>query len=71
MDGTPVELVAGFVYLGSTITRDGDASKEVQRRTVTAGRHIEQGLGLEESAFVSQVGPVPVTGGVRAVLECR
>ena len=31
-DGTAVEPVAEFVYLGSIITRDGDATKEVRRR---------------------------------------
>ena len=36
-DGTAVEPVAEFVYLGSNITRDGDATKEVRRRIGTAG----------------------------------
>ena len=36
-DGTAVEPVAEFVYLGSNITRDGDATKEVRQQIGMAG----------------------------------
>ena len=36
-DGTAVDPVTDFVYLGSNISRDGDATKEVRRRTGMAG----------------------------------
>ena len=36
-DGTAVEPLAEFVYLDSNITRDGDATKEVNRRIGMAG----------------------------------
>ena len=36
-DGTAVKSVAEFVYLGSNITRDRDATKEVRRRIGMAG----------------------------------
>ena len=36
-DGTAVEPVAEFVYLGSNITRAGDVMKEVRRRIGMAG----------------------------------
>ena len=57
-DGTTVEPVAEFVYLGSNITRDGHATKEVRRRI---------GMGGVEP----EVGIVPVAGGVYAAAQCR
>ena len=32
IDGETVETVAGFIFLGSKITADGDCSNEIKRR---------------------------------------
>ena len=55
-----------FVYI-SNITRDRDATKEVWR---WAGIASGQSLGLGDSAAVSQVGPIPVTGRISVILKC-
>ena len=39
IDGETVETVAGFIFLGSKITADGDSSHEIKRRLLL-GRKI-------------------------------
>ena len=39
IDGETVETVAGFIFLGSKITADGDCSHEIKRR-VLLGRKV-------------------------------
>ena len=34
MDGETVETVAGFIFLGSKITADGDCSHEIKRHSL-------------------------------------
>ena len=34
MDGKTVETVAGFIFLGSKITADGDCSHEIKRHSL-------------------------------------
>ena len=38
IDGETVETVAGFVFLGSKITADGDCSHEIKRRLLLGGK---------------------------------
>ena len=75
VDGTAVEPVVEFVYLGSNITRDGDATKEVRRRIRMAGAVCAtlhwQSMGFQHSAVEAEVGLVPVAGGVCAAVQCR
>ena len=40
IDGETVETVAGFIFLGSKITADGDCSHEIKRHMYTCGRFI-------------------------------
>ena len=47
-DGTDVEPVAEFVYLGSNITRDGDATKEMGTLRRRWGRHEGDGDATKE-----------------------
>ena len=35
-----METVAGFIFLGSKITADGDCSHEIKRRLKTLGRKV-------------------------------
>ena len=43
IDGETVETVAGFVFLGSKITADGDCSHEIKRRLLL-GRKVMTNL---------------------------
>ena len=43
IDGETVETVTDFIFLGSTITADGDCSHEVQRRLLL-GRKVMTNL---------------------------
>ena len=43
MDGETVETVAGFIFLGSKITADGDCSHEIKRRLLL-GRKVTTNL---------------------------
>ena len=43
IDGETVETVAGFVFLGSKITADGDGSHEIKRRLLL-GRKVMTNL---------------------------
>ena len=43
MDGETVETVAGFIFLGSKITADGDCSHEIKRRLLL-GRKVMTNL---------------------------
>ena len=44
IDGETVEIVAGFIFLGSKITEDGDCSHEI-RRCLLLGRKVMTNLG--------------------------
>ena len=69
-DGTAVQLMAEFVYLGSIITRDGDATKDDRRRIGMAGVcHTGQSVGFQHSAVEAEVGLVPVAGGACAAVQ--
>ena len=50
IDGETVETVAGFVFLGSKITADGDCSHEIKRRLLL-GRKVMTNL---DSIFKSR-----------------
>ena len=50
IDGKTVETVAGFIFLGSKITRDGDCSHEIKRRLLL-GRKVMTNL---DSMFKSR-----------------
>ena len=41
IDGEKMETVAGFIFLGSKITADGDGSHENKRRLLL-GRKVDQ-----------------------------
>ena len=43
IDGEPVDTVAGFIFLGSKITADGDCSHEIKRRLLL-GRKVMTNL---------------------------
>ena len=43
IDGETVETVAGFIFLGSKITADGDCSNEIKRRLLL-GRKVMTNL---------------------------
>ena len=43
IDGETVEIVADFIFLGSTITADGDCSHEIKRRLLL-GRKVMTNL---------------------------
>ena len=43
IDGETVETVAGFIFLGSKITADGDCSHEIKRRLLL-GRKVMTNL---------------------------
>ena len=43
IDGETVETVAGFLFLGSKITADGDCSHEI-KTTLTSGRKVMTNL---------------------------
>ena len=43
IDGETVETVAGFIFLGSKITEDGDCSHEIKRRLLL-GRKVVTNL---------------------------
>ena len=43
IDGETVETVANFIFLGSTITADGDCSHEIKRRLLL-GRKVMTNL---------------------------
>ena len=43
IDGETVETVAGFIFLGSKITADGDCSHEIKRR-LPLGRKVMTNL---------------------------
>ena len=43
IDGETVETVAGFIFLGSKITADGDCSHEIKRRLLL-GRKVMANL---------------------------
>ena len=43
IDGETVETVAGFLFLGSIITADGDCSHEI-KTTLTSGRKVMTNL---------------------------
>ena len=38
IDGETVEIVAGFIFLGSKITADGDCSHEIKRRLLLGSK---------------------------------
>ena len=38
IDGETVEIVAGFIFLGSKITEDGDCSHEIKRCLLLGGK---------------------------------
>ena len=59
-DGRAVEPVAEFVYLGSIITRDGDATKEVQRR-IGMGSAVFATLG---KVWDSSIVPLKLKSGL-------
>ena len=44
IDGETVETVAGFIFLGSKITADGDCSHEIKKRLLL-GRKVMTNLG--------------------------
>ena len=44
IDGETVEMVSGFIFLGSKITADGDCSHEIKRRLLL-GRKAVTNLG--------------------------
>ena len=44
IDGATVETVADFIFLGSTITADGDYSHEI-KRCLLLGRKVMTNLG--------------------------
>ena len=44
IDGVTVETVAGFIFLGSKITEDGDCSHEIER-CLLLGRKVMTNLG--------------------------
>ena len=44
IDGVTVETVAGFIFLGSKITEDGDCSHEI-KRCLLLGRKVMTNLG--------------------------
>ena len=44
-DGETVETVAGFIFLGSKITADGDCSHEIKRRLLL-GRKVMTNLDI-------------------------
>ena len=50
IDGETVEIVAGFIFLGSKITADGDCSHEIKRRLLF-GRRVMTNL---DSIFKSR-----------------
>ena len=50
IDGKTVETVAGFIFLGSKITADGDCRHEIQRRLLL-GRKVMTNL---DSIFKSK-----------------
>ena len=50
IDGKTVETVAGFIFLGSKITTDGDCSHEIKRRLLL-GRKVMMNL---DSIFKSR-----------------
>ena len=43
IDGEPMETVAGFIFMGSKITADGDCSYEIKRRLLL-GRKVMTNL---------------------------
>ena len=43
IDGETVEMVSGFIFLGSKITADGDCSHEIKRRLLL-GRKVMTNL---------------------------
>ena len=45
IDGETVETVAGFIFLGSKITADGDYSHEIKRRLLL-GRKVMTNLDI-------------------------
>ena len=71
-DDTAVEPVAEFVYLGSKITRDGEATKEVRRRIGMAGAVF----ATQGKAWDSSIVPLKLQSGlflsvVVSVLLCN
>ena len=56
IDGKTVETVAGFIFLGSKITADGDCRHEIQRRLLL-GRKVMTNL---DSIFKSRDITLPI-----------
>ena len=55
IDGEPVDTVAGFIFLGSKITADGDCNHE-SKRHLLLGRKVMTNL---DSRFKSRDNPLP------------
>ena len=51
IDGETVEIVAGFIFLGSKITADGDCSYEIKRRLLFGRKDMINLLLLLLSRF--------------------
>ena len=70
-DGTAVEPVAEFAYLGSNITRDGDATKEVWQRIGLAGVVLATLGKVWDSSIVPLKLKSGLFSGVCAAEQCR
>ena len=57
IDGETVETVSDFIFLGSTITADGDCSHEIKRRLLL-GRKVMTNLdSIFKSRDIANKGP--------------
>ena len=54
IDGETVETVAGFIFLGSKITADGDCSHEIKRR-LPLGRKVMTNLDSRDITLPTKV----------------
>ena len=64
IDGETVETVSDFIFLGSTITADGDCSHEIKRRLLL-GRKVMTNLDsiLKSRHYFANKGPSSQTYG--------
>ena len=53
IDGEPVETVAGFIFLGSRITADGDCSHEIKRRLLLGRKAMTDLASIERSRDIT------------------
>ena len=61
-----------FVYLGSSITREGDEGGPAADWNGQCGVcHTGQSMGFQHSAVEAEVRLVPVAVGVHAAVQCR